>query len=126
MKWYLTSLTILGMLLSAASLFAESPSPPPAQCDLRRALAEKIVDDLCSMWSEADIPAKYSFLVWPAYKEISNPANWPRLELIRDVSTVGDLVEVWPSRGALVQAVYRSLPERAVKAYMDLTRMASR
>ena len=138
MKRCLVLLAFFGALLSATGLYADplaqSPTQPPAPCpppetaqtEPKQSLAEKIVDDLYAMWSEADIPAKYSFLVWPAYKEISNPANWPRLELIRDVSTVGDLVEIWPSRKALIQAVYQSLPERAIKEYLHMSRIASR
>jgi len=97
-----------------------------AQQDQRLSLAYRIADDLLSMWSEADIPAKYSFLVWPAYKEISDERNWPRLELVRDISTVGDLFEVWPSRETLAAAVYRNLPDRAIKEFVDMTREASR
>jgi len=97
-----------------------------AQADQRLSLAYRIADDLLSMWSEADIPAKYSFLVWPAYKEISDERNWPRLELVRDISTVGDLFEVWPSREALAAAVYWNLPDRAIKEFVDMTRDASR
>jgi hypothetical protein len=106
------------LLLSACCL--------SAQPDMKRQLADLIVQDLLSMWSEADIPGKYSFLVWPAYNEISKESNWPRLELIRDISTVGDLVEVWPSREALAAAVYRNLPERALKEYVDMIQTASR
>jgi hypothetical protein len=106
------------LLLSACSLYA--------QPDMKRELADRIVVDLLSMWSEADIPAKYSFLVWPAYKEISRESNWPRLELIRDISTVGDLVAVWPSRDALAGAVYQYLPDRALQEYAEMIRVASK
>ena len=106
------------LLVSACSL--------GAQPDLKRELADRIVQDLLSTWSEADIPGKYSFLVWPAYIEISKESNRPRLELIRDISTVGDLVEVWPSREALAAAVYRNLPPRALEEYADMIRAASR
>jgi hypothetical protein len=106
------------LLTSACSLYAQ-----PA---MKEELADRITDDLLSMWSEADIPSKYSFLVWPAYREISRESNWPRLELVRDVSTVGDLVEVWPSRQALAQAVSQNLPDRALKEYVDTIRAASR
>jgi hypothetical protein len=34
-------------------------------------------------------------------KELSKQSNWPRLQLIPDVSTVGELFEVWPSRGRM-------------------------
>jgi hypothetical protein len=91
-----------------------------AQADPKVELANRIVDDLFSMWSEADIPVKYSFLIWPAYEELSKEANWPRLEFIRDISTVGDLCEVWPSRDALVKAVCRNLPVGVLKEYVDM------
>ena len=102
------------LLLSAASLSAQS--------DRKLELAGRIVDDLLSMWSEADIPAKYSFLIWPAYRELSKETNWPRLEFIRDVSTVGDLFEIWPSRDAMVEAVRQNLPPGVFKEYLDMTR----
>jgi len=111
MKW----LTIGFLCVSTAVVSAQ-------QVDRKLELANRIVDDLLSMWSEADIPSKYSFLVWPAYKELSNASNWPRLEFIRDISTVGDLFEVWPSREALVQAVYRNLPPGVLREYVDLIR----
>jgi len=77
-------LAIVLMFLSTAGLYALS--------DKKLELANRIAGDLFSMWSEADIPTKYSFLIWPAYKELSNESNWPRLELIRDISTVARLV----------------------------------
>ncbi len=107
MKWL-----ALVFLLLPATLAAAQP-------DRKLELANRIVDDLFSLWSEADIPAKYSFLVWPAYKELSRESNWPRLEFLRDISTVGDLYQVWPSREALVQAVYQNLPQGVLKKYVD-------
>ncbi len=107
MKW----LALVFLLLPAALV--------AAQPDRKLELANRIVDDLFSLWSEADIPAKYSFLVWPAYKEISKESNWPRLEFLRDIATVGDLYQVWPSREALVQAVYQNLPSDVLKKYVD-------
>jgi hypothetical protein len=104
---------IVLLLLSTASLFAQS--------DRKLELAGRIADDLLSMWSEADIPAKYSFLVWPAYREFSRETNWPRLEFIRDISTVGDLFEIWPSRDAMVEAVRQNLPAGVLKEYLDMT-----
>jgi hypothetical protein len=56
-----------------------------AQADMKRDLAGRIVDDLLSLWSKADIPGKYSFLIWPAYKELLKETIWPRLEFIRDI-----------------------------------------
>lgn len=110
MRWKV----IMLLLLAATGLYAQS--------DKKLELANRIVDDLFSLWSEADIPTKYSFLVWPAYRELSKESNWPRLEFIRDISTVGDLFEVWPSRKALVQAVYLNLPQGVLKEYADMTR----
>ncbi len=107
MRWAVTVL----LLLSATWL--------PAEPDRKLELANRIVDDFFSLWSEADIPAKYSFMIWPAYKELSKESNWPRLELIRDVSAVGTLFEIWPSRKALVQAVYQNLPPEIVRTYID-------
>jgi len=92
-----------------------------AQPDRKQELAARITDDVLSMWSEDDIPGKYSFLVWPAYKELSKESNWPRLEFLRDISTIGDLVEVWPSRQELLQAVYLNLPPGVLKEYTDMT-----
>jgi len=109
MRWC----AIAMLLLSTTGLYA--------QTDMKLQLANKIVDDLFSSWSEADIPTKYSFLVWPAYKELSKQSNWPRLEFIRDISTVGDLFEIWPSREALVQAVYANIPDGVLKEYNDMT-----
>jgi hypothetical protein len=108
MKWK----AVIVLFLSATVLFA--------QADRKQELADRIVGDLFSFWSEADIPSKYSFLVWPAYKELSKETNWPRLEFIRDISTVGDLLEIWPSREALAQAVYQNIPRGVLKEYVDL------
>lgn len=110
MRWS----TLALFLVVAPGLFA--------QPDRKLELANRIVGDLLSMWSEADIPAKYSFLTWPAYKELSRKENWPRLELVRDISTVGDLFQVWPSRDALATAVYQNLPADVLKKYVDLAR----
>ncbi len=110
MKWK----TVIVLFFSATVLFA--------QADRKQELAGRIVDDLFSLWSEADIPGKYSFLVWPAYKELSKETNWPRLEFIRDISTVGDLFEIWPSRVALVQAIYQNCPQGVLKKYVDMTK----
>jgi hypothetical protein len=110
MKWK----AVIVLFLSATVL--------SAQADRKQELAGRIVNDLFSLWSEADIPSKYSFLVWPAYKELSKEKNWPRLEFIRDISTVGDLFEIWPSREALVQAVYQNLPQGVLKEYVDMTK----
>ena len=109
MRWH----ALVFLLLSATWV--------QAQPDRKLELANRIVDDLFSMWSEADMPAKYSFLVWPAYKELSKESNWPRLEFIRDIWTVGDLFEVWPSRETLVQAVYQNLPPGLLREYVDFT-----
>jgi len=109
MRWY----AIFMLVLAATGLYA--------QPDRKLELANRIADDIFSLWSEADIPSKYSFLVWPAYKELSKESNWPRLEFIRDISTVGDLFQVWPSREAIVQSVYQNLPEGVLKEYVDLT-----
>lgn len=108
MKW----MALMILFLTATGLYA--------QPDRRLELAGRIVDDLFSQWSEADIPSKYSFLVWPAYRELSKESNWPRLEFIRDISTVGDLFEVWPSRDALLRAVDQNLPQGVLKEYVDL------
>jgi hypothetical protein len=105
---------VIMFFLSATVLFA--------QVDRKQELADRIAGDLFSLWSEADIPSKYSFLVWPAYKELSKETNWPRLEFIRDISTVGDLFEIWPSRKALVQAVYENLPRGVLKEYVDMAK----
>jgi hypothetical protein len=110
MRWS----TIILLLVSTSCLYAEP--------DRKMELADRIADDLFWMWSEADIPAKYSFLTWPAYKELSQEANRPRLEFIRDISTVGDLFQVWPSRRALVLAVYQNLPDGVLREYLDMTR----
>ena len=110
MRWQ----AVMVLFFSAAML--------SAQADRKQELAVRITDDLFSLWSEADIPAKYSFLVWPAYKELSKESNWPRLEFIRDISTVGDLFEIWPSRVELVRAVYRNIPLGVLKEYEDMTR----
>ncbi|MGA2765961.1 MAG: hypothetical protein ABSG17_21685 [Spirochaetia bacterium] len=109
MRWY----TILVLVLAATGL--------SAQPDRKLELANRIADDIFSLWSEADIPSKYSILIWPAYKELSKESNWPRLEFIRDISTVGDLYQVWPSREAIVQAVYENLPSSVLKEFVDLT-----
>jgi hypothetical protein len=109
MRWY----AIFVFVLAATGLYA--------QPDRKLELANRIADDIFSLWSEADIPSKYSFLVWPAYKELSKESNWPRLEFIRDISSVGDLFQVWPSRDAIVQAVYQNLPLGVLKEYVDLT-----
>jgi len=109
MKWCMVVLSVLSTTMLSA------------QPNRSQELAAKITNDLLSMWSEDDIPGKYSFLVWPAYKELSKESNWPRLEFIRDISTVGDLFEVWPSREALLQAVRANLPPGVLKEYVDLT-----
>lgn len=83
-------------------------------------LTNRIVDDLFALGSEADIPKKYAFLNWPALRELSRESNWPRLEFIRDISTVGDLIEVWPSREALTAAVYESMPSGVLQEYIDM------
>ncbi len=108
-KWY----AIFVFVLAATGLYA--------QPDKKLELANRIADDFFSLWSEAEILIKYSFLVWPAYKELSQESSWPRLELIRDISTVGDLFQVWPSREAIVQVLYQNLPPGVLKEYVDLT-----
>jgi hypothetical protein len=87
----------------------------------KMALANRIVNDLLSLGPEADIPVKYSFLYWPALKELSKDSNWPRLELIRDISMVGELFVVWPSRESLVGAVYENMPKVLVQGYQNMT-----
>jgi hypothetical protein len=109
MRWY----AIFVLVLAATGLYA--------QPDRKLELANRIADDIFSRWSEDDIPSKYSFLVWPAYKELSKESNWARLEFIRDISTVGDLFQVWSSREAIVQAVCQNLPPDVLKEYVDLT-----
>jgi hypothetical protein len=94
---------------------------PAAGQDQKMVLAGRIVDELFSLGSEADIPTKYLFLYWPAMKELSRESNWPRLELIRDIYTVGDLFEVWPSRDLLIGAVYQNMPALLLKEYKDMT-----
>jgi hypothetical protein len=89
--------------------------------DEKMALANRIVDDLLSLGPEADIPGKYSFLYWPAMKELSRESNWPRLELIRDISMVSQLFVVWPSRESLVGAVYQNMPKVLVQGYQNMT-----
>lgn len=107
-------IAFLLMMLSAAIAQA-------AGQDQKTVLAKKIVDELFSIGPEADIPGKCSFLFWPAMKELSKQSNWPRLELIRDISTVGDLFEVWPSRDSLLAAVYENMPKDALQEYIDMT-----
>ncbi|MGO9308077.1 MAG: hypothetical protein ACLQDL_03525, partial [Spirochaetia bacterium] len=109
------------MKQTAALLFLLSAAiAQAAGQDQKMVLAEKIVDELFLDGPEADIPAKYSFLYWPAVKELSKQSNWPRLELVRDISTVGDLFEVWPSRESLVGAVYENMPRIVLQEYVDM------
>jgi hypothetical protein len=109
MRWY----AIFVLVLAATGLYA--------QPDRKLELANRIADDIFSRWSGDDIPSKYTFLVWPAYKELSKESSWPRLGFIRDISTVGDLFQDWPSREAIVQTEYQNLPLGVLKEYVDLT-----
>jgi hypothetical protein len=102
----------IAFLLLVSAAFA-----PVSGEDQKLALSTRIVDELFSLGPDADIPGEYAFLYWPALKELSRPENRRRLELVRDVSMVGTLFKVWPSRSSLVAAVYENIPNVLLQEY---------